>query len=686
VDLRDTQEEAAFRAELRAWLEANLPEGKRGGRGGSQRFDDPFGREWSRMLYEGGYAGLTWPKEYGGAGAPYSFQAIFYEEMARAQAPAHIGVIGLGMAGPTIMAHGTDEQKQEHLSKILSAEEIWCQGFSEPGAGSDLAAARTSAERRGDVYVVNGQKVWSSFAHIADFCILVTLSDPDAKRYHGLTYLIVDMRAPGVEVRPLRQITGEAEFNEIFFNDVEVPVSNRLGEEGEGWQVAMTTLLHERGTLGFALTAALEVGVDRLLDVARERVNGDATLRERVARGVDRVQALRYTNYRSLGTLQRTGIPPGGLGDQAALVAEPAHDEARRAARPGRDPRRRLVAPPAAAQPRQHDRGRHVGSAPQHRRRARARPPEEQVMDFAFNEDQLELKRQARAWLSERYPLDRDWDAPQDDRWAELAELGWLGVSVAKDEGGVGLGFVEEAILIEELGYALYPGPYLATVGFALAALGPEDRTAVAAGETKWSAEVNGLVPWLLSVDKVVDADGNAQEARGEELVSVDPSRPLGRLERTNGTPLPAPRDVPRARAAMAAEAVGIAQRVLELGIEHAKTREQFGKPIGVSSGGVPPARTRTPTELARSLAYWSAWCVPRTTSRRPSPPPPRRPRVRGGRQGSERSIQVHGGTGFTWEHPLHRFYKRALWLEGFGSRPSELRLEVPPTRCSVFL
>ena len=229
--------------------------------------------------------------------------------MARAQAPAHVGVIGLGMAGPTIMAHGTDAQKQAHLSKILSAEEIWCQGFSEPGAGSDLAAARTRAERRGDVYVVNGQKVWSSFAHIADFCILVTLSDPEAPRYQGLTYLIVDMHASGVDVRPLRQITGEAEFNEIFFNDVEVPLGNRLGEEGEGWQVAMTTLLHERGTLGFALTAALEVGVDRLLDVARERMNGDSSLRQRVANEWIELQALRYTNYRSLGTLQRTGIP-----------------------------------------------------------------------------------------------------------------------------------------------------------------------------------------------------------------------------------------------------------------------------------------------------------------------------------------------------------------------------------------
>jgi alkylation response protein AidB-like acyl-CoA dehydrogenase len=309
VDLRDKPEEAAFRAELRAWLDANLPEDRRGGRGGAQRFDDSFGREWSRKLYEAGYAGLTWPTEYGGAGAPYSFQAIFYEESSRAQAPGHVGVIGLGMAGPTIMAHGTDGQKQAHLSKILSAEEIWCQGFSEPGAGSDLAAARTRAERRDDVYVVNGQKVWSSFAHIADYCILVTLSDPDAPRYQGLTYLIVDMHAPGVEVRPLRQITGEAEFNEIFFNDVEVPVTNRLGEEGQGWQVAMTTLLHERGTLGFALTASLEVGVNRLLDVARERVNGDEGARERVAAEWIELQALRYTNYRSLAALQRTGIP-----------------------------------------------------------------------------------------------------------------------------------------------------------------------------------------------------------------------------------------------------------------------------------------------------------------------------------------------------------------------------------------
>jgi alkylation response protein AidB-like acyl-CoA dehydrogenase len=316
MDLRDTPDEAEFRAGLRSWIEANLPEEERGGRGGARRFEQ-FGREWSRRLNEAGYAGLTWPKEYGGAGAPYSYQAIFYEEMAAAAAPPHIGVIGLGMAGPTIMVHGTDAQKERHLAKILSGEEVWCQGFSEPDAGSDLAAARTRAELRDGHFVVNGQKVWSSFAHIADWCILVTQSDPEAPRYRNLTYLLVDMHAPGVEVRPLRQITGEAEFNEIFFTDVEVPAENVLGEVGGGWQVAMTTLLHERGTLGFALSAALDANVRRLVELARERQVG-AVARDAVAREWIEQQALRFTNYRSLATLVKTGVP-GPEGSVAKL-------------------------------------------------------------------------------------------------------------------------------------------------------------------------------------------------------------------------------------------------------------------------------------------------------------------------------------------------------------------------------
>jgi alkylation response protein AidB-like acyl-CoA dehydrogenase len=308
VDLRDTPEEAAFRGEVDAWIEANLTDELRGGRFGERRFEKA-GREWSRKLYEAGYAGLTWPKEYGGAGAAYSYQAIFLEETAKAEAPQHIGVIGLGMAGPTIIAHGTEEQKQRYLPKILSADEIWCQGFSEPGAGSDLASVRTKAELRGDYFVVDGQKVWSSFAHIADWCILVARSDPSSAAHAGLTYLIVDMHAPGVEVRPLRQITGEAEFNEIFFTGVEVPRENVVGEIGDGWAVAMTTLLHERGTLGFALTGVLDVAVRKLIALARERGVDDPRLLDRVAEEWIELQALKFTNYRALTQLMKTGIP-----------------------------------------------------------------------------------------------------------------------------------------------------------------------------------------------------------------------------------------------------------------------------------------------------------------------------------------------------------------------------------------
>jgi alkylation response protein AidB-like acyl-CoA dehydrogenase len=316
VDLRDTPEEAAFRQEVRAFIADNLPESSR--TRGSRRFEDAD-REWSRKLGEAGYAGLTWPKEYGGSGAPYSHQAIFLEELARAEAPSHLGVIGIGMAGPTIMAWGSDEQKSRYLSKILTADEIWCQGFSEPDSGSDLASVRTRIEDAGDHFVVNGQKVWSSFAHIADFCILIGLSDPDAARYQGLTYVIVDMHAPGVEVRPLTQITGHAEFNEIFLTDAHVPKENLLGEIGGGWQVAMTTLLHERGTLGFALAATLDVAVRKLVALAKERDVADPILRDRIAREWIELQAIRYTNYRALTTLTKTGIP-GPEGSISKLV------------------------------------------------------------------------------------------------------------------------------------------------------------------------------------------------------------------------------------------------------------------------------------------------------------------------------------------------------------------------------
>jgi alkylation response protein AidB-like acyl-CoA dehydrogenase len=303
VDLRDSPDEAAFRERVRSWLADNLPA--------------EAGRDWSRKLYDAGFAGLTWPQEYGGRGAPYSHQAIVLEEFAKAGAPNHMNVIALGMAGPTIMVHGTEEHKQRYLPKMLSAEEIWCQGFSEPGAGSDLSSVRTRIEPHDDHFLVNGQKVWSSVAHLADFCILVGRSDPKSDRHVGLTYVIADMHAPGVEVRPLRQITGEAEFNEIFFTDVRVPRENLLGEIGSGWQVAMTTLLHERGTLGFALTGVLDSQVQRLIALAKERAADDPIIRDRVAQEWIELQALKLTNYRSLTTLMQTGIPgPEGSGSK----------------------------------------------------------------------------------------------------------------------------------------------------------------------------------------------------------------------------------------------------------------------------------------------------------------------------------------------------------------------------------
>ncbi|MFP5299278.1 MAG: acyl-CoA dehydrogenase family protein, partial [Actinomycetota bacterium] len=311
-DFRDTPEEAAFRKELRAWIEANSP-------GDIEptpcRMDVEAAKAWSAKLYEAGYAGLTWPKEYGGQGAPYTHQAIYLEEVARAEAPDHIGVIGLGMAGPTIIAHGTDEQKSRHLAKILSGEEVWCQGFSEPGSGSDLASLKTKGTLDGDEFVVNGQKVWSSFAHIADFCILLVRTDPDAAKHNGITYLLVDMHSPGVEVRPLKQITGDPEFNEIFFNDVRVPKANILGEMNDGWRVAMTTLMHERGTLGFALTARLEVALKKLIQTAKERRRDgvvpaeDPVIRNKIAALYVDLQGLRFTNYRALTGLVKTGIP-----------------------------------------------------------------------------------------------------------------------------------------------------------------------------------------------------------------------------------------------------------------------------------------------------------------------------------------------------------------------------------------
>jgi alkylation response protein AidB-like acyl-CoA dehydrogenase len=314
MDMRDGPGEAEFRKEVRAWLAEHAGEAPPvdADQGSA---DVPAWRAWSRRLYDAGLVGITWPKEYGGRGLPPSYHAVWLEENARAGVPDHIGVIGLGMAGPTIIAHGTAGQKDRLLAPLLRADEIWCQGFSEPGSGSDLAGARTSAVLDGEFWVVNGQKVWSSWAHIADWCILVVRSDPDAAKHRGLSYLLVDMHTPGIEVRPLRQITGDPEFNEIFFTDVRVPRENILGRPGDGWAVAMTTLLHERGTLGVALTARLETELNKAAELLRRpgpdgrRPADDPAVADGFAELWVELQALRVTNLRAMSTLLRTGVP-----------------------------------------------------------------------------------------------------------------------------------------------------------------------------------------------------------------------------------------------------------------------------------------------------------------------------------------------------------------------------------------
>jgi alkylation response protein AidB-like acyl-CoA dehydrogenase len=303
--------ERAFRDEVRAWLRTHRPtwaDGEADDREGEGWLERRVA--WQRTLHDAGYIGLDWPREYGGRGATLMEQLIFSQEMIEARAPDPINVIGLGMGGPVIIHHGTDEQKRRYLDRILSAEEIWCQGFSEPNAGSDLSALQTRAVDAGDHYVVSGQKVWTSFAHVARWCLLLARERQEANPRDGLTYLIVDMKSPGVDVRPLVQITGEAEFNEVFFNQVEVPKSQILGEAGRGWDVAITTLLHERGTLGTALAGRAAITARELVDfIHASGRGGERLLRQRVAQHYIESRVLQLNGYRAVTKVMKAGIP-----------------------------------------------------------------------------------------------------------------------------------------------------------------------------------------------------------------------------------------------------------------------------------------------------------------------------------------------------------------------------------------
>jgi alkylation response protein AidB-like acyl-CoA dehydrogenase len=307
MDLTFTEPETAFRDELRAWLADNHP-------GEEPTGEDAEAYQWrrdfQRRLADGGWAAVHWPVEYGGRGATLTQSAIFFEELARARAPLPANVLGLLLAGPTIMAYGTDEQKDRYLTPIVTAEEIWCQGFSEPEAGSDLASLKTRAVKSGSDWVVTGQKVWTSGAQYSKWCMLVARTDTEVPKHKGLTYFLMDMEQDAVQVRPLRQLTGESEFNELFIEEARIPDENVLGGVGNGWKVALTTLMNERAGLAFFLQVRLRQVLDEVFAEADRRgLLEDPVIADKLGDLHLKAEVLRLTAYRGLTAIERYGQP-----------------------------------------------------------------------------------------------------------------------------------------------------------------------------------------------------------------------------------------------------------------------------------------------------------------------------------------------------------------------------------------
>jgi alkylation response protein AidB-like acyl-CoA dehydrogenase len=307
MDLTFSERELAFRDELRAWFADHDP--------GQEPDNDEdahyaWRRDFQRRLADDGWAAVHWPREYGGRGATLTESAIFFEELGRSGAPLPANVLGLLLAGPTIMAWGTQEQKERYLTPILTAEEIWCQGFSEPDAGSDLASLKTRAVREDGDWVVTGQKVWTSGAQYSKWCMLVARTDPDAPRHKGLTYFLMDMEQDGVQVVPLRQITGEPEFNELFIDGARIPDENVLGGVGNGWKVALTTLMNERAGLAFFLQVRLRQLLDRLIaEAAAQGLVEDPIIADKLGELHLKAEILRLTAYRGLTAIEKYGQP-----------------------------------------------------------------------------------------------------------------------------------------------------------------------------------------------------------------------------------------------------------------------------------------------------------------------------------------------------------------------------------------
>ncbi|HET8978865.1 MAG TPA: acyl-CoA dehydrogenase family protein [Solirubrobacteraceae bacterium] len=307
MDLTFSEPELAFRDELRAWFAEHEP-----GREpqGDEDAHYAWRRDFQRELARDGWAAVHWPPEYGGRGATLTQSAIFFEELGRSGAPLPANVLGLLLAGPTIMTWGTPEQKERYLTPILTAEEIWCQGFSEPDAGSDLASLKTRAVKDGDEWVVTGQKVWTSGAQYSKWCMLVARTDAEVPKHKGLTYFLMDMEQEAVQVRPLRQITGESEFNELFIDGARIPDENVLGGVGNGWKVALTTLMNERAGLAFFLQVRLRQLLDRVIGEAAARgLLEDPVVADRLGELHLKAEVLRLTAYRGLTAIEKYGQP-----------------------------------------------------------------------------------------------------------------------------------------------------------------------------------------------------------------------------------------------------------------------------------------------------------------------------------------------------------------------------------------
>ena len=308
MDLNYTAEDKAFRQQVRHWLEENIPKKR------PETLDER--RVWHRTLYEAGYLGMGWPKEYGGQEARPMEQAIVGEELARANAPASLNGLGIGIVAPTLIHHGTEHQKRDHVSKILTAEELWCQLYSEPNSGSDLASLQCRADRDGDEFVINGQKIWTSGAINADWGILLARTDRSAPKHQGISCIMIDMHQPGVEVRPLKQISGSSEFCEVFFTNVRVNADNLVGEMNAGWRIAQTTLSYERGGNVLSRVVRLQEMYERMIEVCRSlKRNGkpaieDSNVRQKLGEIYAEVEVLRYSALRLLSRLEK-GQRPG---------------------------------------------------------------------------------------------------------------------------------------------------------------------------------------------------------------------------------------------------------------------------------------------------------------------------------------------------------------------------------------